>query len=1209
MLLLNLLLLITGQECAHHFQDDLISRLETHVSKCLGPSSSSSALSTLSERFIANDFDRHQPLALMAFSNSSELLHSLAVEANRELVALPPDIFRPYPSSANSKKRAPAIFDLTIVKSPSARSPVMFCEDHARITTKFSKTATSSNRDTQKRLFKSGTCGGDASLRRRSCTISLVGCSASLCGRRRALKANEEEIEQINVLSCNKVEQNASILAFSLTLSGSDNAEVFQGFHDAFFQAYDAMLRGDSITADACQLAFIQDKLLPSVQDDDSEQEEMVERKPKLVKLVTTQEENQERMCIVAIRKLMESEENEIPLLTKKGDSLGENTVLLVHADKVVSEKIRALECVDVVLDLPSVLKLMPLARSAAHLSDRMKGRTENPTVIAPALEFRLVKGASLQSVMTSFEQRASKIFGLLNVFETSDHQPESLFTKPLQDLMTWTNVLALAVVSSSVEWIDERHEITENLLRGEEHERWKQIQSHRRLDAYVPSLVGVDSAREAGIRGNDVVVGITDTGLYLYHDQFDQDNRDVYAGIDMSARKVVMYNAWANKADEAETITCGHGTHVAGLLAGSSFSGKNIDLGIANNARIAFMDIGTQSELCAGKFNCPVSLATPAHAGDLLESQIDAGAKIFSFSWGTAGSDYSSQARDLDAFVYKNPEVLVVVAAGNSGESTTTGQRTISSPSGAKNVISVGASLNSAASFTDFACFDIFNEHTVAPFSSAGPTTDGRMKPDVVAPGMSLTSSQSEAPGSTQESSATCSLQGTSQATPVVTGVAVLLYEWLRDGWWKNGIKNPAYGMKTIPAALLKALIIHSGESLRKRLGKLPADGIVSCSSLASDATDVTFPDVYQGYGKPNLTNIVDFTSLSSDGNSSRGSGLPSLYFLPNSTENSEPAIAHGSEIVISFTVARDVDLRATLAWTDPPGSTQAAYQLQHDLDLIVRIRNGTQVFRPLTADPDTGRDSKNNVEMVQVSYNELLTAAIGNSRTSGNGEAKNSLALRDNGEIMVEAVVYGRSVLLADYQKFAFVASSSAIGSTTESATTSDRASFWSAWIVVVIVACVIVLLIIIALVTRRCYSRSKQSSLSSERQQYPAQAVIANSAYHPTYQVATSTTATDRCPYCPFATPDAIKMVTHVEETHVGNAPDPIAVLGGSRIFGLEPTVPAATLTTSPIPCFSPTEETCAEDERLQCPLCHFIAPNAVILVNHVQHMHEQ
>ncbi|CAH0519202.1 unnamed protein product [Peronospora belbahrii] len=563
-----------------------------------------------------------------------------------------------------------------------------------------------------------------------------------------------------------------------------------------------------------------------------------------------------------------------------------------------------------------------------------------------------------------------------------------------------------------------------------------------------------------------------------------------------MSARKVVMYNAWANKADEAETITCGHGTHVAGLLAGSSFSGKNADLGIANKARIAFMDIGMQSETCAGELNCAVSLATPADASDLLVSQIDAGAKIFSFSW------------------------------SNSGESSITGQRTISSPSGAKNVISVGASLNSAASFMDYACPDIMNEHTVASFSSAGPTTDGRRKPDVVAPGMSLISSQSEAPETMRERSATCSLQGTSQATPVVTGVAVLLYEWLCDGCWKDGRKNAAY-------------------------------------ALTSNSIDVTFPDVYQGYGKPNLTNIVDFTSLSvnNSGNGSRN-GPPSLYFLPNSTENSEPAVAHGGEIVISFTVARGVDLRATLVWTDPPGSVQATSQLQHDLDLVVRVRNGTEMFGPLTADPNTGRDSLNNVEMVQVSYADLLAAATdSNTSSSGSGNGTNSLALGNNGEIVVEAVVYGRSVLLADYQKFAFVASSSVIGSTSGIAATNDSKSFWSTWALAIIVGCVIVLLIVIAWATRWLCGRNKRGASSRYFQElYPAQVRNPGSAFCPSAQAATGGS---RCPYC------------------------------GRRMFGLEPAMAVVTLTSRSITNTPPRGvQNFAEDERQKsCLLTHF------------------
>ncbi|CAI5723623.1 unnamed protein product [Peronospora destructor] len=77
LLLLLLLPLVLPKQCAHYSREVLTSRLESHILKCLGSATPPSALSTLTERFIANDFDRQQPLALVLFSNSSDLLHTL----------------------------------------------------------------------------------------------------------------------------------------------------------------------------------------------------------------------------------------------------------------------------------------------------------------------------------------------------------------------------------------------------------------------------------------------------------------------------------------------------------------------------------------------------------------------------------------------------------------------------------------------------------------------------------------------------------------------------------------------------------------------------------------------------------------------------------------------------------------------------------------------------------------------------------------------------------------------------------------------------------------------------------------------------------------------------------------------------------------------------------------------------------------------------
>ena len=66
---------------------------------------------------------------------------------------------------------------------------------------------------------------------------------------------------------------------------------------------------------------------------------------------------------------------------------------------------------------------------------------------------------------------------------------------------------------------------------------------------------------------GEDMVVGVTDTGLYIDHDQFRQSERDIYGEIRPNARKVIYYNPFGDRFDQSEKVTCGHGTHVAGSL------------------------------------------------------------------------------------------------------------------------------------------------------------------------------------------------------------------------------------------------------------------------------------------------------------------------------------------------------------------------------------------------------------------------------------------------------------------------------------------------------------------------------------------------------------------------------------------------------------------------------------------------------------------
>ncbi|CAI5742817.1 unnamed protein product [Peronospora destructor] len=871
-----------------------------------------------------------------------------------------------------------------------------------------------------------------------------------------------------------------------ITLSiGDPEKDEFAEFYQAFSTAYDAMLLGHNATLDACQLQFLQKELLENLSADLEDEADTMEIKPTLIKLHSRYNSSyrNELECLKEIKQIWPvTSESNTPFLTRSDQVNVDATVMLVHVSAVIGDSILALQCVESVTVLPAILKLTPFAKSSYALS-----RDSTKSKEGPALEIKLAKVVRTTQALTRLSRRVTKATGIQNLIMMKSSTAETggvLLQAAVDDYHTWILALAIVLDDEAVEWVDLQQVVTtssleslktpaleQRLLRqsfSEETDVDEMEMEHtsRRLDNYVQDVMGVNIMQEHNITGSSIIVGITDTGLYIDHDQFDQESRDMYDAEDMTARKVVYYQTFANSVDEAEGGTCGHGTHVSGILAGSSYSKMNSNFGIASSARIAFMDIGKQDAKCVGNSGCDVSLETPGVLTNLMKAQVNTGAKIFSFSWGTGANDYNTQTEQVDEYVYNNPEILIIVAAGNSGEK---GSHTISSPSGAKNVVSVGASLNSAASFAATPCQTVLNENTVASFSSIGPTLDGRQKPDLVAPGMTIISSQSEKPGSKAKSSAVCPLQGTSQATPVIAGMAVLIYEWLRDGWWKDGVPDPTFGMDTIPASLIKALLLHSGEAMSRRLIQ-PGTSVTSCVALEAAAKLLkSYPDFNQGYGKPTMLNLVSFLDTNGDSSASSTSSN-AIYFFPNSSAGSEPSVAEGSEVTFHFLLTAGVNLRVTLVWTDPPASVGSKFALQNDLDLTLKVANTTALFYPLSGNGT--RDSVNNVEMVDVSYNDVLHAVT-----------KAGKVVKD-GNIYVQAVVSGHSVKAGENatttgQKFSIVASS--IPSSTSMVPSS--AEVWQPWIMIgAIFICILVLLFVIALIWRMRMSMMQTDNLKA-------------------------------------------------------------------------------------------------------------------------------
>merc|ERR1712176_604052 len=148
-------------------------------------------------------------------------------------------------------------------------------------------------------------------------------------------------------------------------------------------------------------------------------------------------------------------------------------------------------------------------------------------------------------------------------------------------------------------------------------------------------------------------------------------------------------------------------------------------------------------------------------------------------------------------------------------------GSYTVGDPATAKNVIAIGAH-NSYGS--DQAVGQLGPSY-VAGFSSRGPTLDGRTKPEVVAPGKWISSiksgskvgqcdpSDGKPPGPNKDKAGLVSMMGTSMATPIVSGVAALIRQYLREGFYPSGEPNSNDVILNPSAALIKAIILNGAQ------------------------------------------------------------------------------------------------------------------------------------------------------------------------------------------------------------------------------------------------------------------------------------------------------------------------------------------------------------------------------------------------------------
>ena len=126
------------------------------------------------------------------------------------------------------------------------------------------------------------------------------------------------------------------------------------------------------------------------------------------------------------------------------------------------------------------------------------------------------------------------------------------------------------------------------------------------------------------------------------------------------------------------------------------------------------------------------------------------------------------------------------------------------------------------------------------AAFSCMGPTSDGRIKPDILAPGVNIDSAGSS--GTQTPSCSVTTKTGTSMSTPIVAATAALISQYLEEGYYPSGEPVAANGF--VPsAATLKAMIVHSGRPLR-------GEG----NPLFPRSFSSPPPDNHQGFGTMNV-------------------------------------------------------------------------------------------------------------------------------------------------------------------------------------------------------------------------------------------------------------------------------------------------------------------------------------------------------------------